>query len=440
MTTHTAHFWHTRLVPLLLAAVLLTGLLNTARAADQDPWPRRFDHPKGKVIMYQPQLEDLEGDKLTARAAVAAKKKDWQEPLFGAVWLSARVVTDRDTRMTTIDEVKVTDARFPNATPEQLAKLKTFLNEEIEDWAFTMSMDRLLAALEVVEKEQRQDQNLNNQPPKIIFRDHPAVLVLLDGDPKLLPIPDSKLMQVANTPFFMLYDPAGRSYYLKGGEHWLSAADVQGPWQDLPALPATLQAFQNRLEEQKAAAAKKAGQKPAGKKEVAKQAGVLPEIVVSTVPAELLTTDGAPEYTPVKDANLLFVSNTENTIFMDTASQEYYTLISGRWFKGKTLKDGPWSYVAPDQLPADFAKIPPDSAKGFVLVNVAGTTQAKEAVLDNSIPQTAVIDRKKAKTEVKYAGDPKFEKIAGTDLEYAVNTGKAVFKEGTKYYVVDQGV
>ena len=96
--------------------------------------------------------------------------------------------------------------------------------------------------------------------------------------------------------------------------------------------------------------------------------------------------------------------------------------------------------MAPNQLPADFAKIPENSVKGFVLVNVAGTPQAKEAVLENSIPQTATIDRKKATTKVEYAGAPKFEKIADTDLEYAVNTGKAVFKEGTKYYAVDQGV
>ena len=158
------------------------------------------------------------------------------------------------------------------------------------------------------------------------------------------------------------------------------------------------------------------------------------------MPAELLATDGEPQYTPIKDTNLLYVSNTENNIFMDTATQEYYALISGRWFKTKSLAEGPWTYVAPNQLPADFAKIPENSVKGFVLVNVAGTPQAKEAVLENSIPQTATIDRKKATTKVEYAGEPKFEKIADTDLEYAVNTGKSVFKEGTKYYAVDQGV
>ena len=52
--------------------------------------------------------------------------------------------------------------------------------------------------------------------------------------------------------------------------------------------------------------------------------------------------------------------------------------------------------------------------------------------MDNSIPQTATIDRKKAAIQVEYAGEPKFEKIGDTNLEYAVNTGKTVFKAGTK--------
>ena len=166
----------------------------------------------------------------------------------------------------------------------------------------------------------------------------------------------------------------------------------------------------------------------------------MPEVIVSTVPSELLAADGEPQYTPIKGTDLLYMSNTANTIFMDTATQEYYALVSGRWFKTKALAEGPWSYVASNQLPKDFAKIPENSAKGFVLVNVADTIQAKEAVLDNSIPQTATIDRQKATIQVEYAGEPKFEKIPGTDLEYAVNTGKSVFKAGAKYYALDQGV
>jgi hypothetical protein len=414
---------------MILAGTLIIG--PPAQAA-QDKWPKRFEHPKGTVVMYQPQLEDFKDDVLTGRAAVSVKKKEWKAPVFGAVWLSGRVLTDRDTRMATISEVKVTDAKFPDAKPEQLEKLKTFLNTEMAEWSVPISLDRLLAALEVVEKEEAGDRGLKNEPPKIIFVSHPAVLVPLDGDPKLLPVPKSSLMRVANTPFLMLYEPAAKTYYLKGGPDWLAAADLKGPWKDLEQVPEAIKTLE--------AAAQKAAQGQGAPKKVEAKAGKMPEVIVSTVPTELLATDGEPQYTPIKDTNLLFVSNTESNIFMDTAAQEHFALISGRWFKTKSLAEGPWSYVAPNQLPADFAKIPENSVKGFVLVNVAGSPQAKEAVLENSIPQTATIDRKKATTKVNYAGEPKFDKIADTNLEYAVNTGTAVFKEGTKYYAVDQGV
>ena len=419
---------------LFLALALTFGSRAIMAQESKDKWPKRFEHPKGTVVMYQPQMEDFKDDKLTARAAVSVKTKEMKTPVFGAVWLAAKVTVDRDTRMATIDDVKVTEAKFPDAKPEQLEKLTTFLNTEMKDWSIPISLDRFLAALEVVEKAQAGDQGLKNEPPKIIFSTHPTVLVVLDGDPKLLPVPKSSLMRVANTPFIMLYDPAAKTYYLRGGDDWLSAASLTGPWKDVETLPPALKALEEEVQK-----VEKAKGKAAAKKVEAK-GGKMPAVLVSTVPAELLVTEGEPQYTPIAATNLLYVSNTENNIFMDTATQEYFTLLSGRWFKTKALADGPWSYVAPNQLPGDFAKIPEDSVKGFVLVNVAGTAQAKEAVLDNSIPQTAAIDRKKATTKVEYAGAPKFEKIAGTDLEYAVNTGKSVFKEGTKYYAVDQGV
>jgi hypothetical protein len=424
---------------IVLGILSLALLLGRPAMAAQDRWPMRFDRPKATIIMYTPQVEDMKDDKITAYAAVSVLKKESKQPVFGAVWLAGRVETNRDTRMAAIDEVKITDAKFPEATSEELEKLKTVLNEEFQDWSITISLDRLLADLAMAEKERAVDAGLKNDPPKVFFKSHPAVLVPLDGEPKLLPIPDSKLMQVANTPFIMVYDPAAKTYYLKGGDDWLSAAELTGDWKDVKPLPEPVQALANKMQEAKEKAAAKVAKKSA-KKEVKKTGDEMPEVIVSIAPAELLVTEGDPQYTPITGTSLLFVSNTESNIFMDTGSQEYYTLLSGRWFKGKSLKDGPWSYVAPDKLPADFAKIPPESTKGFVLVNVANTQQAKEAVMDNHIPQTAAIDRKEATIEVKYAGDPKFAKIPDTNLEYALNTGTAVFKEGTKYYALDQGV
>ena len=225
----------------ILTVLSLALIFSRPALAAQDSWPKRFDDPKGTVVMYQPQVEDFKDDKLTARAAVSVKTKEMKAPVFGAVWLAGRVRTDRDTRMATIDEVKVTDAKFPDAKPEQLEKLQTFLNTEMAGWSIPIALDRFLAALEVIEQEQTGDQGLKNDPPKIIFVSHPTVLVPLNGDPKLLPIPKSSLMRVANTPFLMLYDPPAKTYYLKGGEDWLAAADLNGPWKDLDTNPGSHQ-------------------------------------------------------------------------------------------------------------------------------------------------------------------------------------------------------
>ena len=71
-------------------------MLSRPAPAAQGSWPKRFEHPKGTVVMYQPQLESFKDDQLTARAAVSVKTKEMKAPVFGALWLSGRVLTDRD--------------------------------------------------------------------------------------------------------------------------------------------------------------------------------------------------------------------------------------------------------------------------------------------------------------------------------------------------------
>jgi hypothetical protein len=124
---------------------------------------------------------------------------------------------------------------------------------------------------------------------------------------------------------------------------------------------------------------------------------------------------------------------------MNIQTQEYFILISGRWYSSKNLK-GPWAFVAADKLPADFAKIPEGTEKDIVLASVAGTPAAKEALLDAQVPQTAAVDRKTAKVEVKYDGEPKFEAIEGTTLSYAVNTASKVILSDKTYYVCENAI
>ena len=74
-------------------------------------------------------------------------------------------------------------------------------------------------------------------------------------------------------------------------------------------------------------------------------------------------------------------------------------------------------------------------------MSVAGTPQAREAVIANSIPQTATIQRDQAKLNVAYYGAPSFMPIAGTSLAYAANTQTPVIMVSpTSYYACQGGV
>jgi hypothetical protein len=72
--------------------------------------------------------------------------------------------------------------------------------------------------------------------------------------------------------------------------------------------------------------------------------------------------------------------------------------------------------------------------------NIPGTPEADEAIMDNQIPQTAMVDRKTATLDVSYDGDPKFEAIPGTKMQYAVNTDKSVLMIDGKYYCCDTAI
>jgi hypothetical protein len=135
-------------------------------------------------------------------------------------------------------------------------------------------------------------------------------------------------------------------------------------------------------------------------------------IIGATEPTELISTNGPPRLTPFPGNDLMFVENTTSDILYEVDTGRYFLLISGRWYQAKQMT-GPWSHVLPDRLPESFAGIPPDSEKADLLASVPGTVEAREAVLDAHVPETAVIKRSEATLTVVYDGEPKFERIKG---------------------------
>jgi len=393
--------------------------------AQQGDWPRDLQLESGVLTIYQPQVDDMEKDVVTFRAAMSFKAAGSDEPVFGAAWMKSRIQTDREERTVTLISLAVTDARFPEGSENVKGEFEQAIKTGLPNWDLTFSLDDLLTSLEASEEQVAAANNLNMDPPEIIYRDHPALLIMIDGDPVLREIENSPYKAVINTPYPLIVDTKTGSHYLNAAKNvWYESGKVTGPYRYAANPPADVARMvdQSEIEDSE-------------EKVTAENA---PEIVISTVPAELVVTVGKAEFKPLV-GDLLVIGNSDSDIFMDVAGQRYYIVLSGRWYRAPAMQ-GPWAYVESDELPAAFQDIPTESEQAGSRVYVAGTDEAREAVMDAQIPQTAAVSRGKVDIEVAYDGDPKFSAIDGTDLQYAVNTGSTVLKSGKSYYLVDDAV
>jgi len=411
----------------LFFLTFMMTLGTAAVAAAEVEWPREIEPAKGLVVLYQPQVDSLEGDRLTGRAAVSVKPTGQEEPIFGAAWLEARIATDYDSRTVQLVEVGVPRVRFQDATDEQHEALAVLLTAEIPTWEIELSLDELMASLEIAERQSLAATGFDDSPPIILFTDEPTVLISIDGEPQLRELEKTGVQTVINTPFLIAQDPdkKDRYYLYAGADSWYEARAVKGLWNSTTKVPKKIQQLEPKDEE-------------LDPEDEAESPDEPPAIIVATEPTELIVTDGQPQFLPLGDGSLLIIKNTESDVLRENTTQQIFVLLSGRWFASKST-EGPWEFVASDALPESFSKIDPDSDYGYLLTWVAGSELAEETSLDSYVPQTAAIKRS-ATIEVTYDGEPKFEPIEETSLFYAVNTESQVIQAGSEYYCAEDGI
>ena len=204
--------------------------------AQESGWPHRLELEQGSVTIYEPQVDEMKDDFIRFRAALAWRESPDAEPVFGAGWFESEAVTNNFSRTVHPVSMQVTDTRFPSGTPDVEAGLSAALASATIAGEFQFSLDDLESSLETTANEALAAQKLNTAPPKIIYRDQPALLLTLDGEPVLRDIESSPLEAVINTPYPLIHD--GRRYWLNVAEGvWYRAPEATGPYRFVTDVP-----------------------------------------------------------------------------------------------------------------------------------------------------------------------------------------------------------
>lgn len=412
-----------------LASILILILVSGIMA--QDPgWPRQKTSPAGKLIYYQPQVDDWTNHRDLQFRMVFSLTPAGGKQVVGVVNVQGKTDVNVDARTVLLSNPVITGTHFPSldaTTTAQMDQLvRTFLPP---NFSAVISLDRLIAS--ITKSESGPTVSVRNDPPAIFVSNRPAILVQVDGEPVLADIKDTKMQFIVNTNWPIFFDKSHSNYYLFTGKRWLTGLSLNGPWSTSVALPKNMSKVAK--DAQWAGLAKAISP-------MATDSGSAPTVFYSNGPAEAILFQGQPMYSRIAGTQLVYASNTDADVFVYTPTQQYFYLAAGRWFSSANLQ-GPWTYATP-HLPPDFANIPPASPAGRVLISVPGTEQAKDAILLAQVPTTVEVNptAAEARVNVTYNGPPEFKPIEGTSLSYAANTTDKVIQVGDIYYLCLQGV
>jgi hypothetical protein len=405
-----------------------------------DPWPKVIDEPGAKYTVYQPQLESWDGYLLNAHTAVSALPEGAKDPIFGVINLSAYTVVDRAARTVSILNITVMKANFPSAPGKACRYQGEVQNIFNGEGSSTVSLDRLQAqlAIEGAEKKARAVP-VKNDPPRFVFSQTAAVLILVDGEPIWYNEDGQALKRILNTRSFVVLDSKG-NYYLHLFDGFVTATSLNGPWTVAASVSSDIRNLADKLAKEEVVDLMAGVTDEKDPKKKSSLSNGVPRIVVATTPTELIVINGTPEWVPVAGTMLLYVNNTTGSIFKDINTQQTYVLVTGRWFRGPDFS-GPWQYAPARDLPPDFARIPDESPKENIKASVPGTPQAQEAVIANEIPHSAVVYVSNAKFQSRIHGAPELKPIPDTVMSYVFNSPDPIIMVSPQQrYAVQNGI
>ena len=142
--------------------------------APEANWPRTVRSGADTFLIYEPQVETWDDNRINLYAAVEFKTEPDGASKYGVIWFSARTEVDKVNRLVTLEQAQLTKVRFPVAHDKE-SELAKLLKKTLPGATKTISLDRLepelMAAGEAVKTV-----DVKNNPPQVIVASKPSLL------------------------------------------------------------------------------------------------------------------------------------------------------------------------------------------------------------------------------------------------------------------------
>jgi hypothetical protein len=164
-----------------------------------------------------------------------------------------------------------------------------------------------------------------------------------------------------------------------------------------------------------------------------------PKVIITSKPSLQVLIDGMPQMREVPGTKLLRVINTRSIILYETDKELYFLRVEDWWLQAEQL-EGPWKYAK--KLPDDMKKAEEFIVSQNQVQNPEGKEieeqpSLKEAGKKAAIPVVYVVFGPAELIDIK--GEPTYNSIPGTGLEYVANTTGNIFRLNGEYYILISG-
>lgn len=203
----------------------------------------------------------------------------------------------------------------------------------------------------------------DGEAPAVYVSLTPAELLLINGQPQLVPIAGTDLLYVANSGNDIFMDTSNQMYYILAAGRWFSSTGLQsGTWTYVPGstLPSTFASIPP-YSPKASVLVSVPGTPPAKEALIANQ---IPQTAtISRTDAQLqVTYYGAPNFQPIQETNLEYAVNSPTPV-INVPGSSYYAVQNGVWFTSPSAT-GPWAVAT--SVPSVIYTIPPSCPIHYV--------------------------------------------------------------------------